>query len=704
MPKFKFRFLWWCLVIAWLVSLALWFLYAREIPYLPKGKVKVDHDGLFQLFSEFYGRNPNMTSIHTQLGIYTAIEEDIGAYNFLNRYSFKERCNYYFGRVNEDKPNWLFNPNEKIRFEKSELESFEKFKNEKIKKWQELARDALKSGNEAPAKPTEDELKRQFQKFHESFEIHEQSLHDFASHTRIFKKCYMDEPDRKFIGVQKQLLRNVEYQEKLPGNLKESGQKFESSSKLCCGDVEENIFPFLTKEYPQIRNWEGEIRDIPASEDSKCFLKNFKQKIAGKGIVMTLKDGHIDDAARLIRVLRYLRNTYPIQVVYHRQLSGESKQKLTNIARENFHNFPQQDIWFVNVENCIKKEYLHNFDGFANKILAVMFNTFQDMLFLDADSVVLKQPDYFFKLKKYVSSGAFFYKDRYLIAHRNQALNDVFRRLLPSVYDSAFFGIAQTGNHTLNNEFFQFASTHYMESGVVVVNRQKHFMLPFMMALLSFHDSVTSQLYGDKEFFWLSSAILGEDYAMNEHFAASSGTFTAESERHKDLGGKVIFDKMENYKSLEICSNHPSHIDSENSLVWLNSGFRFCGNSKNPNWDYQMEYDGKTRYSHFAAVQDFKIFFESKLEISHAIIPPYYADHTRAKNAEFEPETPWKMATYCKGYCWCAYSLIGGNYEDEEKKIRLNRIEGKIIEFLKHEQKLFGEIGDIWVCTLPWDT
>lgn len=704
MPKFKLRFIWRYLVIAWSIFVALCFLYSGEIPYLPKGKVKVDQDGLFQVFSEYYGRNPNMTAIHTQLDIYTAIEENIGAHSFLNRYSFQERCNYYFGQVSGDKPRWLFNPNEKIRFEKSELDSFDKFKNEKIKKWQELVRNAQSSGKDAPAKPTEDELKKQFQKFHKDFEKHEQSLHDFASHTRIFRKCYMDDTDKKYIKKLRNLLRNLEYKETLESKSQKSSQKFESPGNFKCGDAEESIYAFLTKEYPQIRNWEAKTRDFPASEEPKCFLKNFREKITGKGIVMTLKDGHIDDAARLIRVLRYLRNTYPIQVVYHCQLSGQSREKLMKVARENYHNFPPQDIWFVNVENCIKKEYLHNFDGFANKILAVMFNTFEDMLFLDADSVVLKKPDYFFQLKEYVSSGAFFYKDRYLIAHRNQALNDVFRRLLPSVYDSAFFGIAQTGNRTLNNEFFQFASTHYMESGVVVVNRQKHFMLPFMMAVLSFHDSVTSQLYGDKELFWLSMAILGEDYAMNENFAASSGTFTAESERHKDLGGNIIFDKLENYKSLEICSNHPSHIDSENSLVWLNSGFRFCGNSKNPNWDYQMEYDGKTRFSHFAAVQDFKIFFESKLEISHAIIPPYYADHTRAKNSEFEPETPWKMATYCKGYCWCAYSLIGGNYEDEGKEVRLNRIEGKVIEFLKHDQKLFGEIGDIWVDTLPWDT
>lgn len=575
--------------------------------------------------------------------------------------------------------------------------------------------------------------------FRQRFVVHEQSLHDTVAHVRIFNKCFLDtKNDGKFVKTQQKFLRlsvEYEYGDGERGNDKsqqkevksgahdkksqlvppesgtndmkrqlkapESGEIDKKSQLLPpetgCEQVQTRLFPFLTNEYPEYVRWNGDKSQFPGNEKplSACFLDDFKKRANGKGIVMTLKDDHVGDAARLIRVLRFFRNSFPIQVVYHTELSSKSRSKLVEAARNDFQNLPRQELWFVNAERSIKRSHARKFDAFANKIVATMFNSFEHMLLVDADAVIFKNIEYFFTLKRYVQTGTFFYKDRYLIAHRNQNDNDVFRRLLPSVEDSAVFNIPQTSNHTLANEFFQYASTHYMESGVVVLNKKRHFLTPFTMAILIFHDVVTSQLYGDKELFWLSCAVLGADYAVNSHFAASSGELTPVHERQKEFG------HAKRFHSQEICSNHPSHLsDADNSLVWVNSGIRFCGNSQKPTWNFQKEFDGGSRFTHLHTVEEFKVFFESKMKITHAIVPPYYGDHTRAKNAENEPETPWKMASYCKNYCWCAYSLIGGEYLDESGEKRTNRLEGKVVTFSRKDQKLFGAVADVWMAPL----
>lgn len=712
MPKlFTLRFLSWrYLVLAWAMCLAVWFIsYDSQWASLTTSvKTPLNKSKLISLFTHFHHRNQALATISTRLAVYDELYSQINIYDFLKKHSLQERCMAYFNHLAMSDPEWLINPDESTSFDRAAFQDFETFKNKKQQKWEDEAKEAEKEGKDAPPRHTEASLRKDYDTLRKTVLSHEQTLHDFVAHVRIFDKCFMNghdsvtrRNDTRFVKKQQQFLKqNVDY-EYTVDERNSVGKAY--SNKLECDEVETKIFPFLTNQYPEFVRWNGEKSFFPGSDNENpatrgCFLNDFKRRVNGRGIVMTLGDGHIEDAARLIRVLRFFRNKYPIQVVYHNNLSPDSRYNLIRAARNDFRDLPQQDIWFVNAEKSIQEKYLSKFGGFANKIMAIMFNSFEEMFFLDADSVILKDVDYFFNLKKYVKAGTMFYKDRSTFEFRAQEDNVFFKKLLPSVDDSMVFNIPQTSNYTLQNEFFNSTFVHYMESGAVVLNRKKHFMTPFMMAIMNFYNLIVTRVYGDKEMFWLSCAFLGdENYAFNNNFAASIGELTPESERHKDINS------VKSFHSKEICSNHPSHIsDEDDSLVWLNSGFRFCGNAFRKTLDYQKEFEKGKRFTKIKTLEEFKTFFLSKLKISHAIIPPFYIDHSRATNVEHEPETPWVMAHYCDGYCWCAYSLIGGYYKDGEGNSKTNRLEGRVIEFPEKDQKLFDTVADVWIAPLGW--
>lgn len=688
--------------LSWVLCLSVWYLFQNSHLLVHVTRTKLDHGKLIQLFAHLHQRNHDLQRIQTHLSVYDELYSQINMYDFLTRHTLRERCMLYFNHLAMSDPEWVINPNEPQHFDRQAFESFEVFRNRRIEEWENRSKEAEKEGKAQHPQPSDETIRKEFDEIRRNTLGHEQKMHDFVAHVRIFDKCFMEGQmlrwaDQKHVLKQQFFLQTeIDYQY-TPEEKVSVGRAY--VNELECREIEGKVFPFLNNRYPEYQSWSGEKTFFPGDSKTKdtsiCFLNDFKRRINGKGIVMTVGDGHVEDAARLIRVLRYFRNKYPIQVVYYKGLTQTSRRNLIKAARDEFQDLPPQDLWFVNVKRCVKGKYLLKFGGFANKILATMFNSFEDMLFLDADSVILKKPEYFFKLKKYVKTGTFFFKDRSLINGRGAEDHVFFQKLLPSVEDSIVFNIPQTSNYTMHNEFFRARTYHYMESGAVVLNRKKHFMMPFMMGVMNFYSLISSRIYGDKELFWLANAFLGdENYSFNDNFAAASGELTPLHERHKDVGKEMTF------KSEEICTNHPSHIsDEDNSLIWLNSGFRFCGSALKLRIDYPGEFGDKTRFLNMQTLEDFKTFYSLKLKITHAIIPPFYPDHARAANKEHEPETSWRMMRYCNGYCWCAYSLIGGEFE-KDGKIENNRLEGKIIEFSQEEQDLFNKVADVWIAPL----
>ncbi|RLV95919.1 putative alpha-13-mannosyltransferase MNN14 [Spathaspora sp. JA1] len=504
-----------------------------------------------------------------------------------------------------------------------------------------------------------------------------QLVRDYMTHVKVFNKCYLDESNATMIEEQRRLSKSF---------VSSSNPSIPKIPDLTLTELEAKVFPWLSQKSPKYEYNNEEYTLFNSFEGS--FLKSYQTKLSGKGIVVTISNTFGDDCIRLIHTLRFLNNTLPIQLIHtEAELSNEVKNQIKRAGTDPFHNYPQQRITFVNVTPAIQEDYSKKFQGVANKILATMFNSFEEMMLIDADTVLAKAPETFFEMPKYRSSGTLFFRDRAVPEIRSRGSVKFFMKLMSSQADEILFGLNPATSKTLNLPFFSQRLNHMMESGVVLSNRNKHYGQPVIMANMNFFSSIESKLHGEKEMFWLSLAITGdENFEFNTLPAAAIGEITPISERGNDAL------KLESIKGKEVCSNHPAHInDADNhSLLWFNSGFKFCGRSDRVNLEH--DFKKKLRFTRFTQLNDFKTFFETKLIIKTAIIPPPKVLTVPLHQlVSGEPSVAWRhMPEYCDGYTWCAYSSVGKARESKGEV-------GTIIEYSHEEVAYFKTLGDIWM-------
>lgn len=466
-------------------------------------------------------------------------------------------------------------------------------------------------------------------------------------------------------------------------------------------NLDERVYPYLLRRYPTYVRWNGErhysppdtsvppLRVARVLEDmfetrsdphfkivnhTEPYFYRFKQQIGGKGIVMSVSDRFMADTSALLKALRVVGNTLPIQLVHRGDLSVANQVRLVEIARNelpitakdeynklkslNFAMFdphlPPQDIWFVDVSNVLSKEHKDAFNGYLNKLLAYTFNLFDEMLLVDLDIVPYTNPEKFFESSQYRELELLFFKDRTHDERVQDFDTDFFHSMLPNEVDDAMFGVRTATNKTLGNRYMKLHFKHFMESGVVALKRSRYWDgIPISLQLLRWKP-VMERVWGDKELFWLGLSIAGiESYQFNEYHVAAIGPLSK-----KDYNG-----------AKELCLTHPGHISSDdNTLVWINLGVMTCKRA-----DAAVEdFDRVGEQMGVGSVEDLERFYKSPLKITHAIIPPD-AGLYKVKNEDGYPEKGWRMTDSCFQYFWCAYDSIGGD--------RLPEHQGQLFEF-----------------------
>lgn len=687
-----------------LLAMVLGFALFNTVLYLqldPRvSKMRANSEELLNIFDSIYHRHEALKHLRTRSEVYNEIFSEINMIDLLATL-YSDRCLVYFNHLSKSAPDWIIDPHENLEVLRAAYDTYERYRESTLRKWKEDVEKAKSEGHSVPKEPNDDKMREEYERIVRDRDTKEQILHDYTAHVRVFDRCYLEgyspengQSKMKFVDEQNAFLnRNINYQ---ASSVEVSERKTILKEPVRCSSIERKIFPFISGQYPLFTRWDDTVHFFPNSDHAKfpskdCFLNDFQKRINGRGIVLTLGDGRTDDAARLIRTLRYLQNPYPIQVVYHLGLSDELIERLKLVCRDYYHGFPAQDIWFVNVKRSINEKFLNKFQGFSNKILAMIFNSFEEILFLDADAATLKDPDFYFSLKGYVETGTYFYRDRALGQGRPMYDIKFFRKILPSIEDSVVFNIDQTNNYTLGNGFFN-GMAYYMESGVVVLNRKTHFIQPLMMSVISFYHPVYHRIWGDKEMFWLAVAVSGNNnYHFNEVPAVAAGEFIPAFENSNP-----------NMKSKKLCSAHPAHLSGEDlkTLVWINSGFRFCSKSANSDFDLKAEYEKGRMFTWHDSFEAFLNFYTSPLVVKDVLIPPY-TKAGRLENDEDEPLDFWVMTDYCSGYMWCSFSHVGGQTTKGGKTVD-NSIEGQIIELDDVQIARFAKVASYWVEDLPW--
>ncbi|KAK6455595.1 mannosyltransferase [Scheffersomyces xylosifermentans] len=683
--------------------------------------------------------------------VYDTIFKNHDVDSILAHLNFNERCELYFRNLFAIDPNWWINPNEDLPMEDRDEFRFEKWRKKHLdrlkKEYIEENKKEIEPQDLKVDQEVENFIKKKYKEFWEKTMKVEQKIVDFLSHMRIFNRCYIsnDEKDvidrvTKFTSNQNKFVKQL-FKAGKEGNrevpeFKPSKQEtlLQANSFSSCSNLEQRVYPWLSLHYPAFERWTGDVYytppdmskyiSVPKSSNLKkkpviksqftnnkaCFLNEFKNAANSKGLVLSISNGHAEDTVHFIHLLRALNNKYPIQIVFYDELTTETKKKIVSAAREQLSalpksfekvaqyfpddyldeangGLPRQEVWFVNVKRVVHDSYKGKFHKFSNKFLATMFNSFEEFILVDADTVFVQSPEFFFNLEGYKEKGAYFYRDRTAPQFRPEGDSVFFQKTSPSIIDSVMFDIPIMTDHTIKLPFFD-GMSHFMESGVVVIDRNRHFGSILLMMQMNFMKPVMHRLYGDKEVFWLAFAANGdEDYVFNSYPAAAIGQLTDDKFRLNSAGKKK--------KSKELCSPHPGHINGEDgkSLAWFNSGYHFCGQQHRV--DYNSEFEQGTRLKFLKSQKEMEAFYRDPLKITHAIIPPFKNKlETLCENEEEEPKEGWHMDTkYCKSYLWCAYSQIGGRTKDNSD----NTQTGYIFQFDEKAQALFEYYGDIWV-------
>ncbi|RCK55846.1 putative alpha-1,3-mannosyltransferase MNN15 [Candida viswanathii] len=515
------------------------------------------------------------------------------------------------------------------------------------------------------------------------------------------------------------------------------------------------VFPFVGRSSPRFRKageteeygwpvYDNENNTVERKDDLTENPVDFIQKnLNGRGIVISVATRHSRDVARLIKVLRALNNKLPIHILYKNDISKKSMSAIEDAAiatpEELLHpsitqehqtfmpdlklleqykdygsEFPKQDLTFVNIVSSVSKDYKWSFPGYSNKILAMLFTSFEEFILLDADVVPLVDPEEFFTSKQYQKSGTYFFKDRSLRDFNDYIETNFFTTLFPANEKSieTLFDIPRVTEKTLGNRYMT-GWRHHQEAGVVAFNKKQHYLgLLLMFPLCLWTEPINSSVWGDKDLFWSALACAAdENYEFNDFSAASVGERTTDERRKY----------YPNSKSNEICSTHPGHVNEDGKLLWINSGFSYC--KKNGYYRDRVKFP----YSVFEK-SELAELFNSPLRIRAAVIPPELpklrepggspdptpelrireswkqrkkdVDEINEKLAEGEerhefitewgPQKGWVKNSICFGYYYCGYDQIESYSSDKEFD------QGHFFEFDEQTTRIYDYLSKIW--------
>lgn len=168
--------------------------------------------------------------------------------------------------------------------------------------------------------------------------------------------------------------------------------------------------------------------------------------------------------------------------------------------------------------------------GWAAKPFAMLMSSFREALFIDADALFFVDPETLFEDEGYIETGALFFADRNLSPQNDK------RAWLRQVLPKPISEEVQRHNRLWTGE-----SVHMQDSGVVLVDKWRHFIPMLLTTRLNGpdrdandkngHRGVYDMVYGDKETFWLSWELAQDaGYTFHDSVAGNMGVLEVPKE------------------------------------------------------------------------------------------------------------------------------------------------------------------------------
>jgi hypothetical protein len=301
-----------------------------------------------------------------------------------------------------------------------------------------------------------------------------------------------------------------------------------------------------------------------------------------RGIVMPVGVKNFAYAVHLIRCIRMYGCRLPILISF---LGDED---LPVKMQDFFLTLPGVDL--RDLSSYVNKGILQ-LKGWDIKPYSMLLNPFKEMLFLDADIILVQNPEVLFEYPEYKETGAVFFKDRMYGggAHYPGFISQI----VPLPHSKQL----------RETPMFRGKSQNHMESGVIAFDKSRRLMGLLAVCKLNNpyeREFIHKHTHGDKETFWLGFEIAEEPYKFLE---PRSGMIAGEI-KVKD-GKESLLGKI-------------AHFDGQGQMIWFHGGIienKYQNNKTFANlttyawegessWDFYPE-EGKV---HFLSPQQATLF------------------------------------------------------------------------------------------------
>ncbi|KAJ4017501.1 mannosyltransferase [Fusarium irregulare] len=213
-----------------------------------------------------------------------------------------------------------------------------------------------------------------------------------------------------------------------------------------------------------------------------------------RGIVITSKGSGVGVAATAVRMLRHVGSQLPVQLFLDSTTQEEHQKCNDTLTHLEVQCLNMDDFLRLPNTTEIRKPKIKSYQY---KVLSIIFSSFQDILFLDADAFPLRNPDYLLDVEPYKSRGLVTWPDFWLPT------------ISPLFYQIAG---AKMPNVTIDSRS--------SESGVMLYNKARHADSLLLAAYYNFYGPrFYYQLHsqgawgsGDKETFMQSAYVLGNPF------------------------------------------------------------------------------------------------------------------------------------------------------------------------------------------------
>jgi hypothetical protein len=223
--------------------------------------------------------------------------------------------------------------------------------------------------------------------------------------------------------------------------------------------------------------------------------------------------------------LRYFTNAYVCASLLRRhgctlpiQFWHLGPAEMTDEMR---HLVAHLDVTTVDAHVVRETHPARTLNGWELKPYAILHCPFEEVLFLDADNVVVRNPEYLFSAEPYLRTGAVFWPDRDRLPADREVWDVV--------------GV-------------EYRDEPEVESGQLLINKQRCWhALNVAMFMNEWSDVYYRYMHGDKETFHLAWRKLGQEYAMPDRGVE----LLPDTICHHDFNGLRIF-QHRNYRKWQL--------------------------------------------------------------------------------------------------------------------------------------------------------